>query len=378
MSRLRIAYLSSADPHDKRSWSGIHNSVFRSLGKHCGDVEATGPWHPAFLLKAERGTAFLQRKLTRKRKDYYHTLRIAKAYGRYFTNKLKQMKADCVFAVAASSELAFLETDLPVYYMADATFANMIGYYPFYSGLSERSIREGHEVQQRALDKAAHLFLPSMWTANSAINDYGINPAKIEVVPLGANVEDEPVFSPRDIDKQVHLLFIGVEWERKGGPVALKTLEELRKRNINARLTIVGCNPPLNHPHVTIIPFLDKNDPEQRKKFNAIFSAAGFLTLPTTAECFGLVFCEASAFGVPSLATDTGGVNGAIKNGVNGILFSPTATGSDYADKIIEFTRQPDHLKALRKSSRALFEQSLNWDAWGKTVSKVLLSSHPH
>jgi glycosyltransferase involved in cell wall biosynthesis len=375
--RPHIAYLTASDPGDKRSWSGIHFSVVNALGKYCGNVTALGPYHPSGLIKQVRAYSFALRKLTGKRFDYSHSEKLARHYGKWFSEKLKAGKYDLVFATAASTELAFLETDLPVYYTADATFASMTGYYDFYSQLSARSLKEGNLTQQLALNKARQLFFPSQWAARSAASDYGIAQNKIHLVPFGANLEELPAaISEVKNTGECRLLFLGVEWERKGGPVALDTMKRLRSKGIDAKLTIVGCTPQISEDHVTIIPFLSKNDPVQRKKLYSILAESDFLILPTKAECFGLVFCEASAYGIPSLSADTGGVNGAIKNGINGFLFPPGSTGSPYAEKIAELSGKPEVLMKLRRSARELYDTSLNWDAWGKTVSEIILADY--
>src|SRR5216684_2748409 len=41
--RKKIAFLTSIDPQDKRSWSGIFYQTARSLQRHCGDVTYIGP-----------------------------------------------------------------------------------------------------------------------------------------------------------------------------------------------------------------------------------------------------------------------------------------------------------------------------------------------
>lgn len=376
-NRPRIAYLTASDPNDKRSWSGIHFSVVQALEKHCGNVTALGPYHPSGLIKRGRAYSFALRKLTGKRFDYSHSEKLARHYGKWFSEKLRAGRYDLVFATAASTELAFLDTDLPVYYTADATFAGMTGYYDFYSQLSSRSLREGNLTQQLALNKARHLFFPSQWAARSAATDYGIAENKIHNIPFGANLEELPsAITAVKSSGECRLLFLGVEWERKGGPVALDTMKRLLSKGIDAKLTIVGCTPPVSEEHVTIIPFLSKNDPQQRKKLYGILAESDFLILPTKAECFGLVFCEASAYGIPSLATDTGGVSGAIKNGINGFLFPPGSTGAVYADKIAAVYGDPATMLKLRRSARELYDTSLNWETWGKTVSEIILSDY--
>jgi glycosyltransferase involved in cell wall biosynthesis len=377
MNRLRIAYLSFLDPLDVKAWSGTHSSIYKELQKTCGDVTALGPHIEQSVINQGRVYSRLSRLITGKRFDYTHSIRLAKLYGRHFTEKLKEKEYDCIFAVSASTELAFLETTLPVYYTADATFANVLNYYPFYTNLSKRSKREGNEIQQRALDKCSKLFFPSEWAANSAIRDYNINAGKIEIVPFGANLTEVPAsLGEHPIQaKTVHLLFVGVEWERKGGPTVIKAVEHLRNKGWNVSLTIVGCTPEIRMQGVEIIPYLNKNVPEQRKKMNELFLRSDFFILPTTAECFGLVFCEASAMGTPSIARDTGGVGGVIQNGINGFLIPDSANGETYAEKIISVLESGQY-PSLRASSKALYDSKLNWDVWGNKVAEVLSATH--
>ncbi len=152
-------------------------------------------------------------------------------------------------------------------------------------------------------------------------------------------------------------------------------VQNLKSRGWDVALTIVGCNPDLNLPGVEIIPFLSKNDPVQAKRLNDLFLQADFFILPTTAECFGLVFAEASAMGTPVLARNTGGVSGVVKEGANGFLLPESAKGEAYAAKIIEVLNGEKY-NSLRQSSRALYESSLNWNAWGEKVANVILSTH--
>ncbi len=375
MKRLRIAYLSASDPTNPHSWSGVHYSVMGELKKHFEDVTALGPHEEKNIVLQGRIYSFFLKKLRGKRFDYLHSLRLARAYGDYFNAQLQKGEYDAVVAVAASTELAFLKTNLPVYYIADATFANMVGYYPFYAGLTKRSLREANEVQQRALDKCTKLIFPSDWAAASAFRDYGVPENKLSVVPFGANLKDvpiEPEMISISVDQPVNLLFVGVEWERKGGPVALEAFRELRKRGYKAKLTIVGSNPQVSDEGVEVIPFIDKKIESERKKLNELFAKAHFFILPTKAECFGLVFCEASAFGTPSLAPHTGGVPSVISHGQNGFLFSPFDTAIHYADKIEVLMKHPVEYEILRKRCRAIYDSQLNWDAWGKAVQEII------
>jgi glycosyltransferase involved in cell wall biosynthesis len=376
--RLRIAYLSAADPSDKRAWSGIHYTIFHKLQEQVGDVTALGPYAPTALMNRGKAFSLLSRKVLGKRFSHLHSIALSKNYANYFQKKLLEEKYDLIFAVAASSELAFLETELPVFYTADATFANMIDYYPYYSNLMQKSIRDGNRIQELALKKCKHVFFPSAWAAQSAEKDYHISAEKISILPFGPNIKSVPVLNEANFKETktvFNLLFLGVEWERKGGPIAYETLQLLRERGLYVKLTIIGCTPNIQHEAVEIIPFLNKNIPADSEKLNQKLRETDFLILPTRAECFGLVFCEAAAFGIPSLSFNTGGVSGAVKENENGFLFPLESKANDFADKIYSLIQNPIELQSLKIRSRNSYERELNWDAWAHVVTKQI---HTH
>ena len=106
-------------------------------------------------------------------------------------------------------------------------------------------------------------------------------------------------------------------------------------------LTIIGCIPPvaINEKDITVIPFINKHNEEAGLTALSISSVnSDFLLLPTRAECAGVVFCEASAFGIPSITTDTGGVSTYVEDGINGFALPLAARAEAYADKIEQYT----------------------------------------
>jgi glycosyltransferase involved in cell wall biosynthesis len=125
---------------------------------------------------------------------------------------------------------------------------------------------------------------------------------------------------------------------------------------------------------MTVVPFLDRNAAADRSRLTELLSSTDFLLLPTRAECSGIVFCEANAFGVPAVTTDTGGVSDVVKAGENGLLLPLAARGPEYAKLITGLWASPDRYAALAESSRNRFETYLTWDAWGLTLRGVIES----
>ena len=148
-------------------------------------------------------------------------------------------------------------------------------------------------------------------------------------------------------------------------------MEEL---GIEAELIVCGCTPPQEfvHERMKVIPYLDKNDERQLKELEQLLMSADFLLLPTRWDFSPIVVCEAAAFGLPVIATNTGGVSEIVKEGENGFLLPLEARGDAYAEVIARLYRDDELYTQLVRASRAAFEEHLNWDAWGMAVKHIL------
>ena len=121
-----------------------------------------------------------------------------------------------------------------------------------------------------------------------------------------------------------------------------------------------------------VIPFLNKNDESQRKELEKLYLTSDFLLFPTRNECYGIVVCEANAFGLPAIAADTGGVAGVVTNGENGFLLPHSARGEQYASVVARLYQDEQSYNELVRSSRADFDARLNWDVWGITMRNLI------
>ncbi|HRH37180.1 MAG TPA: glycosyltransferase, partial [Flavobacteriales bacterium] len=152
----------------------------------------------------------------------------------------------------------------------------------------------------------------------------------------------------------------------KGGPTAYGALQELKRRGSDAQLVVCGCTPPPEFDDADMVRegFLNKNLPEDAEKLAHHLRTADLLILPTRFEAYGLVFCEAAAYGLPVLATRTGGVPTIVQHGETGFLLDPTADGLAYAERIMHLLAHPEDWQAMRTKARQRYEALLNWDAF--------------
>jgi glycosyltransferase involved in cell wall biosynthesis len=349
--------------------------MMAALQSHCGGVLPLGPACENWYFGARIACAAL-RRLTGYRIDYTHLRVISKMLARRFEERIAAAELDVIFAPVASTEIAFLQTNVPIVYYGDLTAKLFLNYSENLMGLAGCSLAQTELLERRALRRADHLVYASEWAAKSCIVDYGIDDSRVSVVPMGANLEETPsreVALSRVAPSQTEcrLLFIGVDWERKGALIAFRAMEELRARGINASLTVVGCVPPRNvhHPDLHFVPFLNKSLPEERVQLNELFLRSHFMLFPTRREAYGIVCCEANAFGLPLITSDLGGIP--VRPGENGIQLPASASGLDYASAVQQLLEAPSRYFELVRAGRDAFDSRLNWDSWGRSMAGV-------
>ncbi|HKV94771.1 MAG TPA: glycosyltransferase family 4 protein [Candidatus Angelobacter sp.] len=374
---MRIAFLTRYDPRLRTAWSGTAFFMFRAVEQHCGEVTALGPAAEGLWL-ASKVVRRLVRLFLHKNIDTSHSVALSRILGRTFRRKLSQHKNfDLIFAPAASTEIAFLDTDLPIVLYGDLTAKLFQNYAANLTGLSPWAVAQLELIERRALHRASHVVYASEWAAQAAVRDCNISQEKVSVIPMGANLDEVPTAeqvniarkcSPRD---KCRLIFIGVDWERKGGDTALAAMRHLRERGVNASLTVAGCVPPraASEPNMRVIPFLDKSRSQDQQQLIQLLLESDFMLFPTRREAFGIVCCEANACGIPLIVSDVGGVP--VKNGENGILLPAGASGRDYADAVQDLLNDPERYLQLAHGGRHAFDSRLNWGAWGRSMNAV-------
>jgi len=358
---MNIVFLTRFDAADISSWSGTPYYIYQKL-KEKHTVEIIGP-------------EILNQLASFKRVNFSTNTfspddRYVKHLGRLLSERIDALGYDLIFM----GDLVFIPTgaNIPLVFLSDMTYEQVKIHY---GKSDERNIEPCINLEKLSLKNATRIIYCSEWIKQKTINFYHIDPVKIDVVEFGANIPTPTDFSI-DINMDIcRLVFIGADWERKRGNMVLEIYQLLKAEGFPCSLTIIGSIPedePEEDENLTIIPFLDKTKKEDLGKLCQILSESHFLVLPTRFDAFGIVFCEASAYAVPSIATDVGGVSQAVREGKNGYLLPLDATAENYAEKIKTVFGDKENYIKLRQTSRQEFETRLNWDVWGEKVNKIL------
>lgn len=376
---MKIAYTTKFNALDVHHWSGTPYYMSKALAKQGMHIEYVGSLQrklPPFFKMQQ----FVKKYIGHQRLSPRFNTFIAQHYSYQVAERLKQSSADIVVSPLINP-IAYLECKQPIVLWTDALYAALIGFYSPFSSHATTTVTQGNLITAECLKRCKLAIFSSDWAARSAIELYGANREKVKVIPFGANIDESP--TPNEIqeiikhrtDKKIKLLFLAKSWERKGGDIVLAVAQALHEAGYPVELTIVGYHPPNLSPipeYIRCLGFISKHTPAGKNKIRSLLSETHFLFVPSRAEAYGIVFCEANAFAVPCLTTYIGGISTIVKDNINGMTFALDASVSSYCDYIVNLMQDRERYNELARSSYEAFQTRLNWQTATKEVKRLI------
>jgi glycosyltransferase involved in cell wall biosynthesis len=300
--------------------------------------------------------------------------------------EIDRTQPDAVLSILAQPLVFLKNPRRPVYFFADAAFQSFQDTYKGTISVNNRTpdyARQEAEVASRING----VCLGSDWAVADAERVFTAEfphaqfSSRLHVTPLGANWTPrqtrEEVLSRMEArpDHRIQLLYVGVDWLRKGGPLAVEIAAGLRDRGVPAHLHIVGCRPQLSPDVMDIVTIhgpLYRNHPAEAQTLEELFLGSHFLVVPTLAECYGIIFAEAQAFALPPVSRAVGALPTVVRDGQTGLLFSPSAPASEYIGRLLQLHQNRDAYRTMALHARSRFEALLNWDATANSIVQVI------
>lgn len=360
---MRVGFLTPWSLDDADSWSGILTPMVGALRREVDLVHVRVPEVRDHLL--DRAATRLLGAVGR---GYLpaHGLATSRATGPAVREAVAAARVDVVLSVAASSTLAFADLDVPVVEVSDATFRLLVGYYPMFSRLTAPARWQGEVLGRRTARRSAGFLLASDWAADSLVADYGVDRSRVRVAPFGPSTVASASSRGPWPGEPLRILFVGSDWTRKGGDLAVEVVGALRGTGTRCTLTVVGDVPE----EVGLPGDVRRLGRVRRSRMGELYAAHDVLLEPARANAGGVTLTDATASGLPVVATRTGGVPSIVDDGVTGFLVDPADPVGGAVGALVSLTDH-ERWRTMAQASRERGATALSWGTWAATAADL-------
>jgi len=365
----RIAYIRPA------SWPPANESVLISLQKQFPQAEIDVitimeilKKQPAFLILNSLSAVFhYGGNILSQRIDLRRAFQRTTKFFDYTSHLIRERlsKKDYLFSFQIQSIFDGSLLGLPHFVYTDHThLANLL-----YPSFDRRKLLPESWIQREIAiyENARIVFTRSSHITNSVISQYNIPAEKVKCVYYGANVPNHSELDP-DRYARKNILFVGINWQRKGGDDLLKAFELVLNTHFDATLTIVGSSPVVNLPNVKLIGRVPIEE------MNKYYEQASIFCLPTTLEPSAVAYIEAQSFRLPLVVTNIGAAPDLIVNGENGYLVD-VHNPTQLAIALIRLLDDPHLCEQMGNAGYERTHEIYNWDSVAKRMKAQILAS---
>lgn len=242
---------------------------------------------------------------------------------------------------------------------------------PFNFGEWSRHLYIYFEWQR--LKKADLVHCISEWQKDTTCRHLNIPENRIVVIYGGVDLKE---FSPAPDISKSGILYCGRLVRDKGIDNLLEAFSIVRKRH-KLPLTIVGPGDWQSYRQKAVRLGIDKDIDYigyvPRKDVSSYFKKACLFVTPAQSEGFGLTVAEASASGLPVIATLSSAIPEIVKDGVTGILI-PWNDSNALANAIITLLDNPGLARSMGEKGRIYVESKFGWEQTARNFIKCIIS----
>lgn len=216
-----------------------------------------------------------------------------------------------------------------------------------FSPLSTRVVRP---FERAVYAGARRVVANSAWCARSVVDDYGIDPSRIETLPMGVPLPAPLSVPPGPLPR---LLFIGRSLARKGG----HDLIDVHRRWLADRceLVLVTTDPVAPSRNVSVVDDIRPGD----GRIGPLIASCDLFALPSRMDQWPNAVMEAMSYGVPPVVGPVGGMPEMVSYGRAGIVL-PDGSPEALRDALLGLLDDPVRRRVLGGRARRRIEMDLD------------------
>lgn len=253
-----------------------------------------------------------------------------------------------------------------------------------YLGWNEEQLSRGYRRSRRvyrtlgihdrllSLERVTRAYVFSEWARQINLR-WGADPDKLEVLYPGFPT---PAPVDRTGRERFTFLFVGGDFERKGGFEVIDAFVQIADACPHAHLVIAGSDPARSNPDRAIHSWVSPARQEESRRslarlqrtdratqipwveharvLDELFPSADAFVMPTYAEGFGFTNVEAMSFGLPVITSNVGPAAEIVTPGETGHLVTPGAVDA-LAETMLSVATDPDGAAKMGEAGRRAF-----------------------
>jgi len=258
------------------------------------------------------------------------------------------------------------------------------GYQSFRSRIANYFMHRLAKLEGETAKNATLIVTISKYSLEKIQNYYGVDAAKVRIVPNGVDPEEFKPVAETDreggrrrlgLGSEPCVLFVGSLIPRKGLPFLVEAAKKIVKEYSETKFVIVGEGPLKSQ----LLSNLETANLSGNFKFlgnvkedmlPAVYNSADVFALPSIQEGQGIALLEAQASARPVVAFDVGGVNEAVRNGETGLLVK-RGSSEELADALLKLLSDKVLREKMGASGRRFVIENFNWDICAQKMLNV-------
>jgi len=224
--------------------------------------------------------------------------------------------------------------------------------------------RQWLHMEREGYHRADLIFVNSEFSGRSLVEQYGLPRHRVLNVGSGVNIEVELPLRNQEF-RNKRILFVGIDWERKGGPLLVRAFQRIRQKHPDAHLTIIGCRPVLSVANCDV---LGKVPLEQMPEY---FQQASIFCFPSEVEPLGIALYEAALYGLGICSTRYEAAEEFLQH-EDSVLFNELGDEETLYQNLLRLIENPELCRAYGAKAQSIAKARFDWTRVGDEIHDAI------
>jgi len=163
------------------------------------------------------------------------------------------------------------------------------------------------------------------------------------------------------------VMFVGYDFERKGGRCLIEAFRQVKKSRPSAKLVIVGAEVRVNEPGVEVVDRV-----RDKAQLSEMYRRANVFVLPAIYDPMPHAAMEAMSLEAPVVVSTECGTSDIIEDGKSGLIVPP-GNSEVLADRLVSLLDDPQLAMKMGQAGAEIVRTKYSWEVVSRRVHQIAL-----